>query len=214
MPAESDTAPASTSSCGVAIELTVDLSEFDRVKVTELVPFVVMVPLERVTPPELWPDSRMWNLVATCFEESSASLNVIFSVPSPVLYAAEENVGRMVSSTARAWSATADMGLLEESNTAPASMSIWGVAIAAKAVRCVGESVAVSVGPDTVTADRVMPPADWPVFRMCILEAIAEDMASLNVIATDTLPLVYEADTNVGFVVSITVMAKLVVAFM
>ena len=35
--------------------MTVDLSEFDRVTVRELVPFAVMVPLDSVTPPVLWP---------------------------------------------------------------------------------------------------------------------------------------------------------------
>ena len=65
----------------------------------------------------------MWNLVATCFEESSASLNVIFSVPSPVLYAAELNVGRIVSFTVIVWSAAAATALPAESDTAPASTS-------------------------------------------------------------------------------------------
>ena len=92
---------------------TEDLVRVDRVTVRELVPFAVMVPLDSVTPPELWPDSRMWNLVATCFEESSASLNVIFSVPSPVLYDAEENVGRIVSFTVMVWSAAAATALPE-----------------------------------------------------------------------------------------------------
>ena len=97
MPAVSDTAPASISSWGVVRPATVARSELDRVMVRELVPFVVMVPLDKVTPPVFEPDSRMWSLVATCFAESNGSLNVMANWPDPVVYAAEEKVGFVVS---------------------------------------------------------------------------------------------------------------------
>ena len=97
LPAESETAPASMSSWGAVSAFTEFLSFVDRVMVSEFVPFVVMVPLDRVTPPVEELDSRMWSLEAECFEESSCSLNVTVNSPDPVLYTAEENVGFMVS---------------------------------------------------------------------------------------------------------------------
>ena len=74
MPEVSLTAPASMSSWGVVSAFTEFLSALLMVMVSELVPFVVMVPLDRVTPPELEPDSRTWSLVATCFATNPSCL--------------------------------------------------------------------------------------------------------------------------------------------
>ncbi len=99
LPAVSLTAPASMYRRGVGVELTEALAVEFRVRVREVVPLDVMVPLDSVIPPELCVRFLMWNLEATCFEESSGSLNDTVRAPLPVLYAADEKVGRRVSRT-------------------------------------------------------------------------------------------------------------------
>ena len=54
LPDVSDTAPCSMSSWGVTMAFTVLVSLVDKSNVMELVPLVVMIPFERVTPPVLW----------------------------------------------------------------------------------------------------------------------------------------------------------------
>ena len=58
LPASSCTAPASTSSCGVAIEFTAAASSPLRPNVIESPVCDDTIPLESVTPPEFWPESR------------------------------------------------------------------------------------------------------------------------------------------------------------
>ena len=130
LPDASLTAPAAMWSRGACMEFTAVLSDAPSVNVTEAVPLAVMVPADNVTPPVFWPASLTWNLEATCFEESSGSLNVMVSRPWPVWYAADTKAGFIVSRTVMDWSAAAAMALPAVSVTAPASMSRCGAAMA------------------------------------------------------------------------------------
>ena len=130
LPAASLTAPASMCSLGSARPLTEFLSAASRVNVSELVPLAVMVPLDMVTPPEFWLNSRTWNFDATCFEASSASLNVMVSWPEPVRYVADAKVGLVTSAVVTVWFRTAEIALPYASLTAPASMCSCGEAMA------------------------------------------------------------------------------------
>ena len=89
----SRTAPASMSSCGVVMAFTVAVSVPSKSNVIELVPLLVMIPLESVTPPELAPDSRTWILEASWAVRLRASLNDTTRVPLPAWYIADENSG-------------------------------------------------------------------------------------------------------------------------
>ena len=80
----SRTAPASMSSCGVVMAFTVAVSVPSKSNVIELVPLLVMIPLESVMPPELAPDSRTWILEASWAVRLRASLNDTTRVPLPV----------------------------------------------------------------------------------------------------------------------------------
>ena len=207
LPAESLTAPASMSSCGVVIAFTEFLSVPLRVNVSELVPFAVMVPLDRVTPPEPEPDSRTWNLDAACFEESSVSLNVTASTPVPVLYVADAKPGLTMSTTAMGRSYIASMVLPEASRTAPASMSICGT------VKALTAAVFVAFRPNVMELvpfvvimllDNVIPSVSWPMPLTWNLDAacLEESRDSLNDTVSTPVPGWYDTDSTVGRTIS------------
>ena len=105
---------------------------------------------------------------------------------------AEENSGGVVSSTVIALSGEAAISLLFRSETAPASMSSWGVPRDSTAACWDKVSVTVRVLPATDWAApvRVAPPADWPESRTCSFERSAvPESGSLKVIARAPLPV-------------------------
>ena len=108
LPAISLTAPASMYSRGTVVLPTEFLAFAARVNARKSVPLFVMVPLDIVTPPVAWVMFRIWNLEATCFEESSGSLNAIVSTPVALWYAADDTVGLAMSAVI---CSTADAGL-------------------------------------------------------------------------------------------------------
>ena len=105
---------------------------------------------------------------------------------------AEENTGGAVSSTAMALSGDAAISLSLASETAPASMSSWGVPRDSTAVRCSGVSVTVRRHADGLPArpDSVAPPVFWPGSRTCSLSRWTVPLRdSLKVIASWPLPV-------------------------
>ena len=93
---------------GAVSAFTPLLAVLVRVNWIEEVPLAVMVPLDMVTPPALWPDPLTWNLEGTCLERSSGSLNVIVSTPVEFWYAADDTAGLARSAVN---CSTADAGL-------------------------------------------------------------------------------------------------------
>ena len=87
----SRTAPASMSSCGVVMAFTVAVSVPSKSNVIELVPLLVMIPLESVTPPELAPDSRTWILEASWAVVFNGLVKYTASMPLSERYDADWN---------------------------------------------------------------------------------------------------------------------------
>ena len=209
LPNASDTAPASMSSWGVAISFTFAVFVLFRSNAMKLVPFAVIMPLDKVTPPALAPASRTCILDASRSAAPSASLNVTFMTPSPFLYQAEIKTGGAVSLVEMVWSVTAATGLFTASSTAPASMSSWGVVMAfTMAVFVLFRSNVMERVPLAVIMplDRVTPPALTPASRTWIFEALCAAVfsGSSNVTVRMPAPVEYAAETNCGGATSYT----------
>ena len=118
----------------------------------------------------------------------------------------------MVSCIVIELSALTTLGLVLVSVTAPASISSWGVAIMFTVLVFVAlksnviESVPFAV---IILLDRVTPPDESPVFRMCNLEASCTFVFrdSLKCTCIVPFPVKYSALTKEGGVVSCLVIA-------
>ena len=203
LPAISLTAPASMSSWGDGMAFTAVLFAALRANASELVPFADMVPSDMVTPPAAWPAFLTWNFDATCFEESSGSLNAMFSAPVAASYAADANAGFVTSRTVMVLLEAAAMVLPAVSLTAPASMYSRGAAIMPAEFRSV--ELRLNARKDVpltaiVPLDSVMPPVAWLMSRTWNFEAtcFVGSSASLNVMFSAPVSFLYAADDTVG----------------
>ena len=215
LPEVSETAPASMSSWGDVMELTVFFCTGGSVTVRVLPEADKKVTPVRVAPPEVWPDSL------TCSFESSivveiGSLKATRRSPDMVLYAAELKLGGVPSVTAMGWSAAASIGLSDVSETAPASMSSWGVVMALTVSLCEGESHTTRVLFETdweETSVMLTPPEVWPDSLTCSFESsIVVEIGSLKVMLRMPVRVWYVAESKTGGIVYLTVMGWSAVA--